>query len=274
MIVVRLQGGLGNQMFQYALGRCLAQRQDRPLLLESSALSQSRATPRAYGLDAFTIGARAITFEELARTSRLTLTVTQYQRGFHPEVLEIPRGPTLILNGLWISERYFAEAAAVVRRELTFRSAEVTERVALIQSCVAVAVHIRRGDYLSSCGAQFGFLGLEYYRKAIALMAQTVREPHFFVFSDEIEWCRTHLQVGHPHSFMSYGGPADRQGQEDLRLMSLCRHFIIANSTFSWWGAWLGIAEDKIVVAPRRWYRDDPSFIRSADIVPSRWRSI
>jgi hypothetical protein len=271
MIVVRLKGGLGNQMFQYALGRTLALKHDRPLLLETSGLEGGSATPREYSLDCFDIRPRFVTFNEIADVSAFSVSLTQQRRGFHPEIFELPPQPLLIVSGLWISEGYFRDAAAVVRAEFTFRSTKTNELVTRIQSSTAVAVHVRRGDYLSSCGEHFGFVGADYYGRAIALLAHRLRAPHFFVFSDDMDWCRRNLHLDHPHTFVDPGGRPDPRGQEDLRLMTLCQHFIIANSTFSWWAAWLGASQGKIVVAPRRWYRDDADGLQSRDIVPPGW---
>ena len=287
MIYVRLLGGLGNQMFQYAVGRRLAERRNTELTLDTSQLGTpdpSGATTRFYELGCFHIratltGTPAAIYHPttyLARARRrLGLRhrrrlITESHLGFDRGVLDAPDGT--VLNGYWQDARYFEDIAPIIRDELRFRGApsEATRAVARqIAGTEAVSLHVRRGDYISNPDTNrfHGTCNVEYYRLAMAHMASVLRQPHFYAFSDDPDWTREHLASEHPLRIVDHN-PPDR-GHEDMRLMTACRHHIIANSSFSWWGAWLNASPDKIVVAPRRWYRDE-----AADAVhelPDAW---
>ena len=183
--------------------------------------------------------------------------VRDRETGFDAAVLQIRGGA--YLAGFWQREEYFSEIADVIRKEFTFReppnaqNAETLREIAT--SGNAVCVHVRRGDYLEpQMHAFFGLCGLDYYRQAMELMRGRVNGPRFFLFSDDPAWARGHLHIDDRTRLVDHnvGG----QDHEDLRLMAACRHFIIANSSFSWWGAWLSAAAGKIVVAPKTWLAD------------------
>lgn len=272
MVLVKIQGGLGNQLFQYALGRAIAERNRDELLLETSGLHRTTTTRRTYGLECFNITPVVVGMDDISAANGFLLTATQTTRGFHEGVLQLSSRPCLVLHGIWISERYFKGIEPLLRQELVFRDQTQTAVARQIRGATSVAIHVRRGDYLAGPGEHFGFVGLDYYDRAIKFMADGLPRPHFFVFSDDLDWCTKNLRLhGHKHTFVWHGPSADDCQHEDLRLMSLCEHFIIGNSTFSWWGAWLGSNPDKIIVAPRRWYRDDPHQLQSKDVIPSAW---
>ncbi|HVN40475.1 MAG TPA: alpha-1,2-fucosyltransferase [Myxococcota bacterium] len=287
MIVTRISGGLGNQMFQYAAGRRLALARATGLLLDLSPLDDPRvATPRCYELHAFPIRAAIASAAELeaiaprrdslaARIARRACgarrsAATERHFHFDPEVLDLPDGSCL--HGYWQSERYFADVADDVRRELTVerpatgRNAELLER---IDACNAVSVHVRRGDYVSlpPVRATHGVCPLDYYERAARTLAERVADPVFFVFSDDPDWVRDHLRLDGEMVQVDHNRP--EAGSEDMRLMSRCAHHVIANSTFSWWGAWLDPRPEKIVVAPRRWFEDGDR--DTSDLVPAGW---
>jgi hypothetical protein len=287
MIVTRICGGLGNQMFQYAAGRRLALLRGTGLLLDLSSLDDPRVpTPRRYELGAYPIRATIASAAELeavaARRDSLAARIARRacgsrrgaatERHFHfdPEVLELPDGSCL--EGYWQSERYFADVADDVRRELTLerpaagRNALLLER---IDACNAVSVHVRRGDYVTvpQTNAIHGVCPLDYYREAARYVAERVADPVFFVFSDDPHWVRDHLRLDGETVLADHNRPD--AAPEDMRLMSRCAHHVIANSTFSWWGAWLDPRPDKIVVAPRRWFQEGK--LDTSDLVPASW---
>src|SRR5262249_39041231 len=138
-----------------------------------------------------------------------------------------------------------------------------------ILSTDAVGLHVRRGDYLLPEGAHMHIIGMDYYRRAAELISERVLNPHFFVFSDDIQWCARTLDIRYPHTFVVQDQPSERWTAADFRLMTLCKHFVIANSTFSWWAAWLGSHQDKIVVAPSEWIHNDTE--GSKAITPVSW---
>ena len=287
MILTRIHGGLGNLMFQYAAGRRLALARGTGLLLDLSPLDDPRVeTKRHYELGAYPIRATIASAAEreavAARRDSLAARIARRacggrrgaatERHFHfdPEVLELPDGACL--QGYWQSERYFADVADDVRRELTLerlasgRNAEMLER---IDACHAVSVHVRRGDYVTAprAHATHGVCSLDYYRRASRHVAERVADPVFFVFSDDPDWVRAHLRLDGETVLVDHNAPD--AGCEDLRLMSRCRHHVIANSTFSWWGAWLDPRADKIVVAPERWFQNGERDTR--DLLPASW---
>jgi hypothetical protein len=280
MIVVRLRGGLGNQLFQYACGRALALRNGAPLKLDLIQYrDRSCAERRPYLLGRFRIAASEAGALELklahgGRIARAATALAPSRRfrmfseeglRFQPEVAAA-RGNAYLI-GYWQCERYFADCADAVRSECALRSEPMGENLRLlreIEECEAVSVHVRRGDFLTEPG--FHPCGLEYYRSAAERIATAVRAPRYYVFSDDPAWTKEHFTL-QPAVFVSHNG-VDRP-EEDLRLMRRCKHHIMANSTFSWWAAWLCEQPRKIVIAPRRWFAD--SARDASDIVPEGW---
>jgi hypothetical protein len=272
MIVVRLTGGLGNQMFQYAFGRCLADRHADQLYLELGKLSR-RHTPRQYALKIFNINARITTMDQVHATASMFTSLVQSERGFHQHYMDKSYSNTLVVEGYWVTEKYFVQMADLIREEFTFKSlreGEVGRFAERIRSdSSAVCLHVRRGDYLTT--ADFlGFVGTSYYERAIMLLKAKVPHCHFYVFSDDIDWCKSNLMIDAPHTFVEYRQPEGDLTEADFQLMTTCRHFITANSTYSWWAAWLAAHRDSaIVTAPVRWFKENQD--ESKDIVPSRW---
>jgi len=270
VIIVRLRGGIGNQLFQFAMARALGERLGAPLVFELSGLTHTRATVRRFELGLFNLGIPISTMEEAVQ-GPIVVQVTERTRGFHPEVMRIGPSGCLVLSGLWHSERYFAHAEVTIRRELSFGPGMESEYSRAIRSCNAVALHVRRGDYLQPFSRQFAVLSPAYYHQAVERLAAGLQRPHFFIFSDDPDWCEQNLDIRHAHTVIRGPGTPDDRTGEDLWLMHLCRHFIIANSTYSWWGAWLGTAADKQVCAPHEWYRDDPDRRLTRDLLPPSW---
>lgn len=267
-LIVRLQGGLGNQMFQYAAGRSLALATGRELVLDPALISRDPA--RHYQLDGMAIQARLADWRDRlairwARWSRkglgrwswidespqgLSRWSLAHQRAKHPAVM----------HGFWQGERYFLPHAPTIRRELQWVSPPDASNAAMLDrigQVNAVAVHVRRGDYVSN--RQFamfhGTCGLDYYRQALELVSQRLDRPHFFVFSDDPPWARAHIQTPGPQVVVDHN--LGRSDQDDLRLMAACRSLVIANSSFSWWAAYLADRPGKIVIAPARWCADE-----------------
>jgi Glycosyl transferase family 11 len=175
------------------------------------------------------------------------------------------------LMGNWQSERYFAQVADTIRADFSFkalpsgRNAVLAE---LIGNTTAVSLHVRRGDIASNPAslAVHGLCSLEYYRQAIDYVATRLAKPEFVIFSDDMAWVRENLHVDYSCHYVDHN--KGLESYNDMRLMSLCHHHIIANSSFSWWGAWLNPNRAKIVVAPQRWFAANYD---SSDIVPSSW---
>lgn len=296
MVIVRLWGGLGNQLFQYAAGFAAAEQAKAPLLLDP--LRCDLDFNRPYELNHFKISGRLWNQHEKRWAERLvritrpingqtSLSAKGFKTVFKPIVntwfkyVEDPyRGyqPGIFkhfrhvyIAGTWASAKYFEEVAAPIRNQFTFRNSPSDENqrmLEVIQSSNAICLHVRRGDYISvpETAVRHGLCSLDYYHAAFDYIAKRVADPVIFVFSDDPAWVQEHLKFPRPTFYVTHN--VGRQNYEDLRLMSACKHFIIANSTFSWWGAWLGEEEHKIVIAPKRWGNnleemDDP--------VPDDW---
>lgn len=292
MVIVRLTGGLGNQLFQYAAALRLAAATGSPLKLDISSFR--RDPKRAYALAPFTVSATIADRSEIAMfqgRERVRLAkwrayeslpvklrrwhwIKQRSLYFSSEVLQVKGN--VYLDGNWQSEAYFNDIAKQVRGEFTLRepASETNERMAraITSNSSAVSLHIRRGDYVADKATRsiHEVCSLGYYRKALQHVAEAISRPHIFVFSDDPAWARENLLLPFPTTVIGHNPP--EQGHEDLRLMSLCRHHIIANSSFSWWGAWLCRYPNKIVYAPGKWY--NLTYYNVTDIVPREWRLV
>lgn len=290
MVIVKLHGGMANQMFPYAAARRLAHVLDTELKLDVTGFSAYHERRdldfRKYALGVFDIQENFATGEEIEwlttreknaletifcrKAGRPRSYVRERYYHFDPEIMEL-RGD-VYLDGNWNSPRYFEDVAPLIRKEFSFRQPPAGKNVELlemIEAVVAVSIHVRRGDYVSNPKVHtiYGCCGLDYYRRAIEFIAEKVPSSHFFAFSDDPEWVRANLCFDWPLTIVDCNGPLD--AHEDLRLMSRCRHHIIANSGFSWWGAWLNPDPSKIVLAPRQWFQSQK--YDAKDVVPTEW---
>ena len=283
---MRLKGGLGNQLFQYALGRHLSLRKNTTLTLDTASYHIDRL--RVYRLDCFQIGATAsdrLPFFATDGRAKHFNTIIQALKGIFSKRFQIIKERSFsfdasvldcseqaYLDGFWQSEQYFASIANVIRQDLRLAN-PLPERLqtlaAQIQSSNAISLHVRRGDYVSNpvTTAYHGVCSAQWYENAAKLMMQKVVNPTFFVFSDDYEWVREHIRLDAPTVFI----PPSPDGQEcnDLHVMSLCQHNIIANSSFSWWGAWLNPNPNKIVIAPQQWFAAGKHDTK--DLIPQSW---
>ncbi len=287
MILVQLNGGLGNQLFQYALGRRIAIDRNAALRFETSAFDSQR---REYKLHHFNVkgspasGKEVKHFLKWEQNPRLTaiyrlynankpyyrkLIVDEQSVPFNENILRVPKN--VFLRGYWQSEKYFSSISNVLREDLVAkapladRNLEMAEK---IKSCFAVSLHIRRGDYVTDMPTNqtHGILSLEYYQAAISFILHCFPVATFFIFSDDVAWAKENLQIAAPHFFVDHN--TGKTDYEDLRLVSFCKHHIIANSSFSWWGAWLCQNPAKKVVAPKQWYKIE---IDTRDLLPEEW---
>lgn len=287
MVVVKLMGGLGNQMFQYACGRRIALANSVQLKLDTSDVTGKSG--RAYGLCHLNISAEIASGAEIGhfRKSdlirktlyRAHLIRTPYrehnvvrERFFHFDERIPSLSDDTYLEGYWQSERYFSDIKDVIRREFTFKHEPDSQNERMAQEILhtnAVSVHVRRGDYVSdpTINKIHGTCSTEYYRQAVKLIADNVRQPHFFVFSDDQEWVKSNLLLDYQVTYVTHN--SHNRSFEDLRLISQCKHHIIANSSFGWWGAWLNQNPKKIVIAPARWFNQCKADTR--DLLPESW---
>ena len=286
-VFVQLKGGLGNQLFQYAAGRAVAVRNNSELLLDTRIYTTN--CHRLYSLNHFCIKASVAAPSQLPppRTSRIRNKLWRalgrhpryfrehiHERGYALNVGTFALGPECYLDGYFLSEDYFADIKDRLHSELDFRSdpkGPNKEMLTRIASENSVALHVRRGDYLNYSSDYFPVLGQSYYDAAIAYIAERVDRPVIHVFSDCPSWVRDNCHFDYP-TIVHDQNQETHLNHEDLRLMSACRHNITANSTFSWWGAWLNPNPGKIVVTPKTWFgKLMPSV---PDLIPSAWHRI
>jgi len=275
MVYVKLLGGLGNQMFQYAVGRHLSIKNSDSLMLDLTDLLKREDidyTPREFELDIFDVkytgkilASERRTFKERFALKYLTRRVDEIDYIFDPEVLGLKGN--LYLNGFWQNEKYFNGIEDIIRQDFTLKAKVLPLNdltVKKISSINSVSVHFRRGDYLSNPTAKniHGVVEVGYYKKALTKISELVESPHFFIFSDDIDWVRENFVFEQEHTFISH----DACAAYDMHLMSLCKHNITANSSFSWWGAWLNRNPDKIVISPQQWIN-----AIQTEIVPEHW---
>jgi hypothetical protein len=293
MIIVKLVGGLGNQMFEYAAGRRLAHLHGTTLKLDTAYLLDRRPRPdvvfRDFDLPIFNYKAELASSTECAHfTGRYKSRIRIYghrilsainppnivvEKHFHfdPSLLEEKKDA--YLQGYWQSEKYFKDIEDIIRNDFTFRQPlqGATQELALqIQSTNAVCLNVRRGDFVTNSASKqtLGFVGKEYYQKAIAYLLEKVSDPEFFIFSDDITWCRENIHTGFKTTFVDHTY-AGEKFSDYLQLITLCKHYIIPNSTFAWWGAWLSANTSKLVITPYKWFNN--ATMDAKDLIPAAW---
>jgi hypothetical protein len=291
-IVVRQISGLGNQLFQYAAGRYYAEQYGASLriALDPKTRAFSHGHPRPFLLSKFAIQAPV---SEIKRWEMLMLStqpkfapLSQLLQGatgsqvyresiaqrytFIPDLGVRPGRRALYLAGYWQTYRIAEALGARLCHELSLRESasgktlEVAERIR--QARTAVSLHVRRGDYTLASEGNIA-LPMDYYGRAIARMTEQFEDVTFFVFSDDIEFTRANLPAGLNAEFVDHNN--DATSHEDLYLMSQCQHHILANSTFSWWGAWLNPSATKVVLAPKQWHLRADTYY--PELMPLSW---
>jgi hypothetical protein len=286
VIIVEILGGLGNQMFQYAMGKSIALKNGVDLKLDIRGFKDYEW--HQFGLGNLSISASLATDEEirvfllreqsfLSRIKRKILNkpsirFAEKNLEFDPKFCNI-KNPAY-LSGYWQSEKYFKEFSEVIRKELTVGiPPSDSNRYILgqIHDILSISLHIRRGNFVDTetVNKIHGTCSIEYYQEAIDFFGKRFSNPHFFIFSDDISWAKKNLFISHEHNFVDIN--AGRNDYEDLRLMYNCKHHIIANSTFSWWAAWLNPNAEKLIVAPKQWFQDKEMNNSSNSIIPEEW---
>lgn len=273
MIIVKLMGGLGNQMFQYAAGKTLSLKHATPLLIDTTFLNQApngAYTKRELELTVFDMPLVLSNEKQLkqfevpkSRFQRIMQQVMPLRKSFryaaergmgYQSFFESLPANTY-LDGFWQNERYFENQREVLLNEFRPKEKmppEIEKYAQLIQSKTTLSLHVRRGDYVTLQSAKdfHGVCDMTYYQKALALMAEKVGNFQVLIFSDDIAWCKQNFENNGGIDFVEHKCNA----VWDLMLMSMCNHNIIANSSFSWWGAWLNPHKNKIVTMPQQWF--------------------
>ena len=277
MIIIKIKGGLGNQLFQYAAGRAVAIHHKSPLKLDLTIFKTYEL--HKYLLDQFAIQADMATENEISELkgandllfSALRKAGIVKRKSYFKEKrssyfdASVFKNDDVYLDGYWQNELYFSGIRELLLRELATISSMSDVGCAYLE-CIkksnSVSLHVRRGNYLNL--KNVNVLDVDYYMRAVDFLRKGVEKPTFYIFSDDLEWCKNNLGFLDNCIFVD----STKTEIDDLKLMSFCQHNIIANSSFSWWGAWLNQNSKKTVIAPKDWLLNDPG---SSNVILSDW---
>lgn len=286
MVIVKIFGGLGNQMFQYAFGRSMALKNNCDLKLDLSFFNNDEI--RKYRLNDFLViedianqaqieSIKELHFSPLNRLKRQIFNTKPYflqEKNIEFNSNYLRTQHDVYLDGYWQSEKYFVDYSAQIRKDFqikTLPSPTNKNMLKQIGSCNSISLHIRRGDFQKNEALNkiHGLCSLDYYYRAVDLIENKTTNPIFYIFSDDLIWAKQHLKLRYETQFVDIND--DQSAHEDLRLMSNCKHHILANSSFSWWGAWLNLRIEKTIIAPKAWFADTKLNKQSASIIPDTW---
>jgi len=283
MIIISINGGLGNQLFQYAFGKHLEYIHKMEVFYDLSvfknpghrefALNHFNVTIKEVGQNKLPFNFRR-SFKKFRLISKLlnkTLypyrLVTQKQFNFDTSYLEKIKNAYYL--GSWQSERYFSGVKDTIKNHFTFKDSNFSEQEKTIYQKItstnSICLHVRRGDYVGS--KLHPVCDISYYQQAIKVIAEKIENPHFFIFSDDMSWCKNNISMEWPLEFITTS-----EAWRDFKLMSHCQHYIIANSSFSWWTAYLGKHEEKVVISPKNWFNNVE--YSTKDLLPETWLAI
>ena len=284
-------GGLGNQMFQYAAGRNLSVKLQNEFKIDHSFLetdAKGEYTKRHYELNVFNCiqtksdNSELNTIKQLQKTEMLpklynklflnnTFTIFNEKNTLYNSAIENLNG-NIYLNGFWQSEKYFLSIHETLLKEFSLKQTLSQEAEILKNKIISdqhsVSIHFRRGDYvhLASANTFHGTTELDYYHSAMDVIKAKITNPSFYIFSDDMNWVKENFKI-EKATYIE-----ELKSYEDLELMKTCEHNIIANSSFSWWGAWLNDNTEKTVIAPKQWFKDKT--IDTSDLIPAAWLKI
>ncbi|MBP7211209.1 alpha-1,2-fucosyltransferase [bacterium] len=282
-VYLKMNGGLGNQMFQWAFARMIHETTDMDVFLDMSFFSKPYARPyqlKIFNLEPLFLDDSFVEFKlDLIWKLRNFVNIAPLlgMKFYQEKTFEFDKSiskiePNTYIEGFFQSDIYFKQFESQIRKDFMFVSPiskDNRELIAKMNNQNSIAIHIRRGDYVSKARYKnkYAHCSPEYYVKAVDYIAQKYPNPRVYVFSDDLKWAAQNIDL--PYTCEYVGHNIGKASFEDMRLMSNCKHNVIANSTFSWWGAWLNENPEKIVVAPDKWFQD--SSIIQTDIYPKNW---
>jgi len=263
MVIAKVMGGLGNQLFIYAAAKRLSLINNAALRLDTLSAYAEDEYSRAYDLNHFRLNAEQASNEDVYTLNLGSRRNFRYHinkilplrhkcfirenKPFDPRLLNLKIANKVYLDGYWQDENYFKDIGATIRKDFEIISPHDHTNIELakgISGSNAICLHARRLKYEH-------LLSPKYYNLAVEYMAKKVTSPHFYCFSDDMGWIRDNVAINYPVTYISHN--KESKAYEDLWLMTRCKHYIVANSTFSWWGAWLNPDPSKIIIAPRNW---------------------
>lgn len=309
MIITLFGGGLGNQMFQYAFGRRLSIKNSQPLKLDyhryEGVIADSNKGDRIFGLNKFNISGDIASMKEISKFYKYYKTDTLIRKFFvkfykylnknkpfyaKPYIMEPGENyinfnkkilyykyKNVYIRGFWQSEKYFKDIEKIIRHDFTLRgeqNKEYYEMLSKIKNCDSISVQVRRGDFVlnKELKKTYHECSPSYFQKAVSIIANKTNNPKIFVISDGLEWVKKNISFPYPTEYISHTGFTDNQ---KIMLMAACKHNVISNSTFAWWGAWLNQNPNKIIVSPRIWLNDknkNKSYVNN--LIPESWIKI
>lgn len=263
MIVVKMIGGLGNQMFQYGLAKSLSLKYGTKIFIDLEFFDQdfdsTGLTKRKFELDCFKFKKRYLSswklyIFKLLCEKRVLNFVKIEDKNINFNKLK-SRIFNLYLNGYFQNYSYFKDFEEKLRKDFEFKKKPNKKNIKILKDIArnnSVSIHFRRTDYVTNkiTNKHHGVCNLDYYQKTVKLIGEKVKDPIFYIFSDDINWVKVNFKIKYKTYYIDH----NKKGWQDLRLMSQCKHNIIANSSFSWWGAWLNENREKIVIAPKKWF--------------------
>ncbi len=280
MIIIKLQGGLGNQLFQYAFAKALSKQLNVDFALDDSFYSQNITNYSQNGIRTNQLSIFDINYsvsnkknqdwnwllKTLSRSVGLKSYIAEPRFEFTDIAVQV-KGD-VFLDGYWQSERYFSMIQSAIKHDFSTFKEPISQAalpiLAQIKTTNSVCIHVRRSDYLTN--PRYVVLGLDYYQKAIEWLFDLFTDLHFFVFSDDINWCKANFEGTANFQFVS-----DNQRftlRDEFEMMQNCQHHITANSTLSWWAAWLNNNHAKVVICPQKWFFGRTS---TEDLLPKTW---
>lgn len=294
-VIVSLFGGLGNQLFQYASGRSLALRNNARLILDTGWFdivdNLDSTTVRKYELNSFKLNCDIQTmglpwqkksilsplYRRLPFFAKIITRNTNIynEKSFKFDMNLFNQKLPIWLNGYWQSYKYFDSIDEVIKQDIEsikFLNTGSQKILKMIQSSESICVHVRRGDYVLNPKANkmHGLCSIHYYNEAIKLITKYLSKPVLYIFSDDPEWVRVNLSFSYKTIIVDINDI--EEVCQDLWLMKSCNHFVIANSSLSWWAAWLSSYKEKIVIAPKKWFANNT--YDSSDLIPEDWIKI
>ncbi len=276
-VIMKMQGGLGNQMFQYAFARHISKLTSLPIILDNRFFDDpGTATKRDFSLDVFPHEYRALSPGDSYEIIKVVEPHYHFAPGLIEELVRLSATASLYLEGFFQSWKYLVGVEAMVRDDFQICRPYPVEMLRFrerLRAETSICLHVRRTDYITRKESFdfHGFRGLEYIAAAVERITTRVKDPTFYIFSDDPQWCRENIHLDFPSLVVDpkLNGPRD---SHSLHLMSSCKHFVIANSSYSWWAAWLAENPDKTVIAPLQWF-NDPN-VNTSDVTPPEWERI
>ncbi len=285
MVVTWLSGGLGNQMFQYACGKALALRYNKKLQLDLDWFDKEGNRP--FQLDIFNCDIKRCSDKDILnikKAGKIERYIKRYIKGvnyIHEKGMDYLgpldiAGEITYLQGCWQSEKYFIDVADVIRNDFSLAQ-KLDEKNSMWKKRIeksdnSVALHVRRGDYVTVAANKsiYKEIPIAYYQECLAELQDKLGKITIFVFSNDMDWVRKNIHTDQEMFYVDCND--ENHGYMDMYLMSRCQHNIIANSTFSWWGAWLNANSSKIIYTPDMWFNDEK--MNKNEILPESWRKV